>query len=93
MSDKVKDELRESTCTICARTFNFRAPTAAPDPKTCGRYECIAFGTWPKERWEGQMRMATARKLAGIELNHLDLEAGRRLGVDLDPTTQKEETP
>lgn len=75
---KEPEEIREWTCSVCRRGCFVRMPKSAPTPKTCGQYECIAVGTWTTERWEGHLRMAEARRAAGVELQPLDLIAFER---------------
>lgn len=57
----------------------------------CGSYECVARTTWTRERWESQLRMATARALAGVQLQPLDYEAAKRCGVDIDSLREAHE--
>lgn len=72
-----------ATCAACRDEFRFEPVRGELAPKVCGRFRCQTT-LWPLDRWEGQARMADARRAAGVELTDTDREAYRRLGIRED---------
>lgn len=85
--------ITDSTCRVCKRAFSYPTPRtdaeiAAVSAKfpdlvvdVCGKLACRARALWTPSEWSGRARMADARRVAGVPLDDLDLEALERHAV------------